>query len=68
MNTGHAENLGKWYCPIKMRDVTVNQWTATQKALKVAAGAASRITATLVSRLAYVALEQFILMLVMHVY
>ena len=25
VNTGHAQYLGKWYCPIIMRDATANQ-------------------------------------------
>jgi len=36
VNTGHAQYLGKWYCPIIMRDATANQWTVTQKALRIA--------------------------------
>ena len=25
-NRGHAQYLGNWYCPIKMSDITVDQW------------------------------------------
>jgi len=36
VNTGHAQYLGKWYYPIKMIDVTDNQWISIQKALRIA--------------------------------
>ena len=36
VNTGHAQYLGKWYCPIKMRNLTADQWIATQKAMRIA--------------------------------
>ena len=36
VNTGHAQYLVKWYCPIKKRNLTADQWIATQKAMRVA--------------------------------
>jgi len=35
VDTGHAQYLGKWYCPITMSDVTADQWKAMQKAMRI---------------------------------